>query len=68
MDTRFAMLAALVANLLSNGKKQWKPEDFMPDFDRLSEDAPPAVSVVDKVKNYFGMLAGANKPAQSEKL
>lgn len=70
MDYRFAMLAALVSNLWTDGKKKrWKPEEFMPDFEKAMdevENAPAPVTVVDKVKNFFGMLVGASKadPAQ----
>jgi hypothetical protein len=68
MDGRFAMLAALVANLWTDSKqtKRWTPEDFMPDYEKVveeaedTEDAQP-VTVVDKVKAFFGMLAQANK-------
>ena len=65
MDSRFAMLAALVANLLTDSKgKRWTAEEFMPDYEKAfeeAEDAPAPVSVVDKVKEYFGLLAGASK-------
>lgn len=51
MDLRFAMLMALLANLLTyseNGKKrEYKPEDFMPDFERAyldTEDEKPTQS------------------------
>jgi hypothetical protein len=63
MDARFAMLASLMANLWTNDKKRWTPEDFMPDFEKAieSEEDVPTVTVVDKVKSYFGMLVGASK-------
>jgi hypothetical protein len=69
MDSRFAMLAALVANLWTDSrKKRWNAEDFMPDFEKALdeiEDAPPPVNVADKVKSFFGMLVGASKTKES---
>ncbi len=69
MDYRFAMLAALVANLLTDSrKKRWTSEDFMPDFEKAldeqeaREEVKP-VTVVDKVKAFFGMLVQASKQA-----
>lgn len=67
MDYRFAMLAALVANLWTDSKKRrWTTEDFMPDFEKAldeqeaREELKP-VTVVDKVKAFFGMLVAATK-------
>ncbi len=74
MDYRFAMLAALVANLWTDSrKKRWTPEDFMPDFEKAldeqeaQEEAKP-VTVVDKVKAFFGMLASASKQSTKDKV
>jgi hypothetical protein len=73
MDYRFAMLAALVANLWTDSrKKRWTPDDFMPDFEQAldareaQEEAKP-VSVADKVKAFFGMLVQANRQAEGKK-
>lgn len=73
MDYRFAMLAALVANLWTDSrKKRWTAEEFMPDFEKAwaereaQDDAAP-VNVADKVKAFFGMLAQANRQAEGKK-
>jgi hypothetical protein len=74
MDTRFAMLAALVANLWTDSrKKRWTIEDFMPDFEKAldeqqAQEETKPVTVVDKVKAFFGMLASANKKAPASPL
>ncbi|MDL1909690.1 hypothetical protein FBQ81_03200 [Chloroflexi bacterium CFX6] len=71
MDYRFMVLAAVVANLWTDSrKKQWSPEDFRKFFDfegaldehEEAEESKP-VSVVDKVKTFFGMLVSASKEA-----
>lgn len=73
MDTRFAMLAALVANLWTDSrKKRWTPEDFMPDYEkawdeRETQEEVRDVTVADKVKAFFGMLVHANRQAEGEK-
>lgn len=67
MDSRFAMLAALVANLLTDSrKKRWTAEEFMPDYEKAldeqeAREEAKTVTVVDKVKAFFGMLAQASK-------
>jgi len=65
MDARFAMLAALVANLWTDSKrKRWTPEEFMPDYEKAldeAEDETPQISVADKVRAFFGPLAQASK-------
>lgn len=73
MDYRFAMLAALVANLWTDSrKKRWTPEDFMPNFEKAldeheaHEESMP-VNVADKVKAFFGMLAQASRQAEDKK-
>jgi hypothetical protein len=64
MDARFAALEALVANLWTDGKKRWKPEDFLPDYEKAldeAEEATPEISLADKVRAFFGPLAQASK-------
>ena len=67
MDARFAMLAALVANLWTDSKrKRWTLEEFMPDYEKVeAEDETPQISVADKVRAFFGPLAQASKQKES---
>lgn len=52
------MLMALVANLMSNGEKQYCSEDFMPDFLTDPDDAEreQTLRVREKARAIFGAL------------
>ena len=57
-DLRMAILAALIANVNSDGKKKYSPEEFMPVFDQEQEQKIKQGKIVKQLLQFAGKTNG----------